>query len=131
MAAGDDDDVGPLGDEQLAGRARPRAPRDVDLDVEARELGVGPELVGQRDAIDHRVAASAEHDAHGRYGSLGPAAGHLTAAGLRSLAFCGSAGLPTPARSLASCFLCSMFDWRAIMMRCACGEPAPCIDSVR
>ena len=72
MAAGDDHDVGPVGDEELAGRARPRAPRDVDLDVEVDELGVGPELVGQRDAIDHRVAAATEHDPHGRYGSLGP-----------------------------------------------------------
>ncbi len=37
----------------------------------------------------------------------------------------------TFAMFFASCFFASMFPCRAIMMRCACGEPAPCIDSVR
>jgi len=36
-----------------------------------------------------------------------------------------------PAISFAKPFLYSMFPWRAITTRCACGEPAPCIDSVR
>ena len=36
-----------------------------------------------------------------------------------------------PAISLASCFLPWMLPWRAIMMRWAWGEPAPCMDSVR
>ena len=31
----------------------------------------------------------------------------------------------------ASSFFISMLDWRAIMMRWACGEPAPCMDSGR
>ena len=33
--------------------------------------------------------------------------------------------------ALASSFFCSMLPWREIMIRCAWGEPAPCIDSVR
>ena len=36
-----------------------------------------------------------------------------------------------PAISLAICFLAWMLPWRAIMMRWAWGEPAPCMDSVR
>ena len=47
---------------------------------------------------------------------------------------CGGGSIPQrvmPAISLASCFLPWMLPWRAIMMRCACGEPAPCMDSVR
>ena len=35
------------------------------------------------------------------------------------------------AMALASSFLCSRVPWRAIMMRWAWGEPAPCMDSVR
>ena len=38
---------------------------------------------------------------------------------------------PMRAIFLARSFFISMLDWRAIMMRCACGEPAPCMDSGR
>ncbi len=37
----------------------------------------------------------------------------------------------TPASFCASAFFSSKFARRAICTRCACGEPAPCIDSVR
>ncbi len=37
----------------------------------------------------------------------------------------------TPARCRARAFLSSIFMPRAICMRCACGEPAPCRLSVR
>ena len=36
-----------------------------------------------------------------------------------------------PAMFLASFFFSWIFPWRAIMMRWAWGEPAPCMDSVR
>ena len=36
-----------------------------------------------------------------------------------------------PAMFRASCFLPSMLHCREIMIRCAWGEPAPCMDSVR
>ena len=43
-----------------------------------------------------------------------------------------SGGSPAiPARLFAMRFLVSICIWREIWMRCACGEPAPCMDSVR
>ena len=155
VGAGDDDRrvvvaersaAGAARDGQLVfGGARPLAAREVHGRSGTREGRRGSSSPATRAAVDVRVAPAAVDDAEtggvrrrarrpaGRSpaASLSAGSGHApeTADGFLTCAF--SHGLPTSAISLASSFLWSMFDCRAIMMRCACGEPAPCIDSVR
>ena len=91
------------------------------------------EAGGQGGAVDVRVAAAAVDDLHALPPLRLVPVSHVYSAGtaVGTLGFFVCHGLPTPARALASSFLWSMLDWRAIMIRWACGEPAPCMLSVR
>ena len=121
-----------LRDELMIRGARPRTAAEVHGRPRGYVRVVDGQAGGDGGAVDVRVTAPAVHDLHARLrrrALVGHVQYCLTAVGVLTLVL--SHGLPTSAMALASSFLWSRLDWRAIMMRCACGEPAPCMDSVR